>query len=75
MRSKRSILYHLRKDQDFLKTIPLDTESAIFVKSCIDQTVKLLSQLRGGTIMPDKVSDGDRSHPEGSGGAFPNIMT
>ncbi|KAF8273756.1 hypothetical protein EI94DRAFT_1794797 [Lactarius quietus] len=80
MHSKHSISNHLRNDQDFLKTIPPDTESAIFMKSRIDQTTRLLSQLHGGTVIPDTVSDDDRSYPEGSGAALnygnhPDIST
>ena len=67
--SRRSIEAHLQKDQDFLKTIPPRTESATFVRSCIHQTIKLLSQLYGGSVLHNKASDVDGSLPEALEGA------
>ena len=68
-RSRRSIESHLEKDQDFLKTIPPRTESAIFVRSCIHRTIILLSQFYGGPVQRNMVSDVDRYLPEALRGA------
>lgn len=68
-RSRRSIEYHLEKDQDFLKTIPPRTESAIFVRSCIHRTIILLSQLYGGPVQCTMVSDVGGYLPEALRGA------
>ncbi|KAH8978361.1 hypothetical protein EDB86DRAFT_3090785 [Lactarius hatsudake] len=63
MVTKRTIESHLRQDQGFLQSLSSNTESAAFVRSCIDQTIQLISQLEGGISRPDTVPDfvGSRS--------------
>ena len=61
---------HLLKDRQFLESLPSGTDSASFVKSCIDQTTEFLSQLHEGTRVLDTALDGDGSRLEGSEGAF-----
>jgi hypothetical protein len=62
--TKRTIEAHLHQDQKFLQALPSDTDSAHFVKSCINQTTQLLSKLRGGPRLLGTASDVDGSHPE-----------
>ena len=66
--SKRTIEAHLLKDRQFLGTLPPGTDSASFVKSCIDRTIEFLSQLHGGTRVLDIALDGAGSRLEGSEG-------
>jgi hypothetical protein len=68
--TKRTIEVHLQLDRDFLQSLPSDGDSALLVKSCIDQTTQLLSQLHRGPRWLDTVSDVEGSHPEDPEGVF-----
>ena len=68
--SQRTIEAHLLKDQMFLGCLQPGTDSALFVKSCIDRTIQFLSQLNGGTSVLDPAPGADGSRPEGSEGVF-----
>ena len=71
----RSIRAHLERDEDDFKTIPAGTESAIFVKSCIELTTKLLSEPHGGTMLPNTAPDAGGTRPDGAGGMLFNVIT
>ena len=73
--SLRSIRAHLERDEDDFKTIPAGTESAIFVKSCIELTTKLLSEPHGGTMLPNTAPDAGGTRPDGAGGTLFNVIT
>lgn len=68
--SRRTIEAHLLKDQQFLETLLPGTDTAVFVKSCIDRTCIFLSQVHGGTRILGTALDADGSRPEGSEGVF-----
>jgi hypothetical protein len=73
--TKRTIEVHLQQDRHFLQSLPSDADSALFVKSCINQTTQLLSQLHRGPRWLDTVSDVEGSHPEDSEGVFLSFLT
>jgi hypothetical protein len=68
--TKRTIEAHLQQDQLFLQSLSSDTESAHFMRSCINETIQLLSQLHADSRPLDTVSDSDSSHPEGPKGVL-----
>jgi len=68
--TKRTIEAHLQQDQLFLQSLSSDTDTAILVQSCIDQTMQLISQLHGAPILPDTAPVAGRSYPEGPEGAL-----
>jgi hypothetical protein len=72
---KRTLEVHFRRDQDFLDTLHPDTISATFVRSCVDNTTKLLTRINEAYGLPDLASDPIGSRPEGSEGALLGIIS
>ena len=59
--SKHTIEAHLLKENEFLETLLPGTDTALFVKSCIDWMCIFPSQLHGGTKVLNTALDADGS--------------
>jgi hypothetical protein len=73
MVTRRTIEAHLQQDQNYLWSLSSQSESALFVKSCIDRTIQLLSEVKGAPRLLDTAPDAGGSggsHPEGPEGAL-----